>query len=485
MILYKHYCLCCHRKQPETIEHILLDCRKWIEERENTLMIFINKDIYRCVSNTDLVPNLLRKKLVGEFLGGELKISVSVIRKKENVRSVNMTLATASFLTLIHTSRLLILERISVSPAPMNQSHHDSISTSSLALLQDRIVQNLGGFVKGRWAAEVKLFKVTAEHQKRVNIKALAEAKAQTAATASINKIKAELGISPLQQTVSTPNNPSTSSPVLSTEIESFTDTDLDSDNELKPLSELRTSTSLLKLNSQTGSASDLVPLSIQSSISSKNTTGHLEDQRMYVLSMDTLSDTQSYNPLCNTNQPSGNIVNLDYLGSDCLNNGKIETFSNEKKFPENVTSQTMCSLNVGYNNQHPGKRQQWVAFDQSKKAFLVGPEYEFIVSKLKNIWKLRQSGKIEGYSFYLQDFSIGIGNLMVGTAYKGLIIHIEYTACGSLEQTEDLIDEMSRLILPSKSNVKKAKLEDHLKTENKGLVAMQYVSLFTENNLI
>ncbi|PVU95341.1 hypothetical protein BB561_001856 [Smittium simulii] len=89
---------------------------------------FIDKDIYRCVSNTDLVPNLLRKKLVGEFLGGELKISVSVIRKKENVRSVNMTLATASFLTLIHTSRLLILERISVSPAPMNQSHHGTAS---------------------------------------------------------------------------------------------------------------------------------------------------------------------------------------------------------------------------------------------------------------------------------------------------------------------------------------------------------------------
>ncbi|PVU88547.1 hypothetical protein BB561_005788 [Smittium simulii] len=37
-----------------------------------------------------------------------------------------MTLATASFLTLIHTSRLLILERISVSPAPMNQSHHST-----------------------------------------------------------------------------------------------------------------------------------------------------------------------------------------------------------------------------------------------------------------------------------------------------------------------------------------------------------------------
>ncbi|PVU87377.1 hypothetical protein BB561_006368, partial [Smittium simulii] len=42
--------------------------------------------------------------------------------------SFNMTLATASFLTLIHTSRLLILEKIGVSPAPMNQSHHGTAS---------------------------------------------------------------------------------------------------------------------------------------------------------------------------------------------------------------------------------------------------------------------------------------------------------------------------------------------------------------------
>ncbi|PVU95946.1 hypothetical protein BB561_001506 [Smittium simulii] len=98
----------------------------------------LHKDIYRCVSNTDLVPNLLRKKLVGEFLGGELKISVSVIRKKENVRSVNMTLATASFLTLIHTSRLLILERISVSPAPMNQSHHGGELKISVSVIRKK-----------------------------------------------------------------------------------------------------------------------------------------------------------------------------------------------------------------------------------------------------------------------------------------------------------------------------------------------------------
>ncbi|PVU99711.1 hypothetical protein BB559_000461 [Furculomyces boomerangus] len=122
---------------------------------------------------------------------------------------------------------------------------------------------------------------------------------------------------------------------------------------------------------------------------------------------------------------------------------------------------------------------------DVIKGVYLADPEMDNIFSKLKNLWKLRQSAKVEGYTFDLVDFVISIGNMMVGTAYKGLIVQIEYLPCDDFTKTESLLDEMARMVFPERGVFRKGKLYSSEKNREGGQVATQYVNLFTENNLI
>ncbi|CAO3598826.1 unnamed protein product [Absidia cylindrospora] len=51
--------------------------------------------------------------------------------------------------------------------------------------------------------------------------------------------------------------------------------------------------------------------------------------------------------------------------------------------------------------------------------------EMESILSRLKNIWQLRQSITVEGTSFDIDDFTLRVANILVGSTYKGLLLEV------------------------------------------------------------
>lgn len=53
--------------------------------------------------------------------------------------------------------------------------------------------------------------------------------------------------------------------------------------------------------------------------------------------------------------------------------------------------------------------------------------EMELILSRLKNLWQLRQSVTIEGTSYEIGDFTLRVANILIGSTYKGLLLEVNY----------------------------------------------------------
>ncbi|OLY79348.1 hypothetical protein AYI68_g6584, partial [Smittium mucronatum] len=104
---------------PETIEHLFLVCEKWDNVRRNTIEKFFaqNNNFNESVSVSSPDPAQLEQ--VGKLLGGESKKSFCQLRA--DAANQIIELGTAKFLDGIRVARLLILESIGRSPAPLNQ----------------------------------------------------------------------------------------------------------------------------------------------------------------------------------------------------------------------------------------------------------------------------------------------------------------------------------------------------------------------------
>ncbi|KAI7875004.1 TATA-binding related factor [Lichtheimia hyalospora FSU 10163] len=68
--------------------------------------------------------------------------------------------------------------------------------------------------------------------------------------------------------------------------------------------------------------------------------------------------------------------------------------------------------------------------------------ELEIILSRLKNLWQMRQSVMIEGTSFEIGDFTLRVANILLGSTYKGLLLEISYHPCSAPNVAADLFRE-------------------------------------------
>lgn len=116
---YKTCCPFCRNSVPETIEHLLLVCRKWHAVRLNTIEYFFIKNYNFNLNDNVTFPDPAQLEQVGKLLGGESKQSFSQLRAGMAYQIIE--LATAKFLDGIRATRSLILKGINESPAPLNQ----------------------------------------------------------------------------------------------------------------------------------------------------------------------------------------------------------------------------------------------------------------------------------------------------------------------------------------------------------------------------
>ncbi|KAI8366467.1 mediator complex, subunit Med20, partial [Choanephora cucurbitarum] len=75
--------------------------------------------------------------------------------------------------------------------------------------------------------------------------------------------------------------------------------------------------------------------------------------------------------------------------------------------------------------------------------------EMEVILSRLKNLWQLRQSVTIEGTSYEIGDFTLRVANILLGSTYKGLLLEIGYHPCSTPNNTSLLFQEFVQSIVP------------------------------------
>ncbi|KAL0083989.1 TATA-binding related factor [Phycomyces blakesleeanus] len=75
--------------------------------------------------------------------------------------------------------------------------------------------------------------------------------------------------------------------------------------------------------------------------------------------------------------------------------------------------------------------------------------EMEIILSRLKNLWQLRQSVVVEGTSYEIGDFTLRVANILLGSAYKGLLLEIDYHPCSAPNVASDLLREFVENIVP------------------------------------
>ncbi|KAJ1972693.1 hypothetical protein H4R34_005321 [Dimargaris verticillata] len=80
--------------------------------------------------------------------------------------------------------------------------------------------------------------------------------------------------------------------------------------------------------------------------------------------------------------------------------------------------------------------------------------ELEAIVHKLKNLWVARQSSQIDGHLYDLGDFRVRMGNMMVGTANKGVIVEVEYVPCCYPQACQRILAEFIGLLMPSNAQL-------------------------------
>ncbi|KAI8320302.1 hypothetical protein GQ54DRAFT_222014 [Martensiomyces pterosporus] len=135
--------------------------------------------------------------------------------------------------------------------------------------------------------------------------------------------------------------------------------------------------------------------------------------------------------------------------------------------------------------------RRQYIVMASNRVVVETEPEMENILLRLKNLWTPRQSARIEGYSYEGDDWVIRIGNMMVGTSYKGLVIEINYLPCSNPDQTYGLMRELLMMILPPDAQIdanggvdyQRAGLDPQCMTDRH--TAYQYVHLFTQSSLL
>ncbi|KAI8139254.1 mediator complex, subunit Med20 [Fennellomyces sp. T-0311] len=75
--------------------------------------------------------------------------------------------------------------------------------------------------------------------------------------------------------------------------------------------------------------------------------------------------------------------------------------------------------------------------------------ELETILSRLKNLWHMRQNIVIEGTSFEVGDFTIRVANILLGSTYKGLLLEITYHPCSAPNIAADLLREFVESVVP------------------------------------
>ncbi|OZJ04649.1 hypothetical protein BZG36_02896 [Bifiguratus adelaidae] len=76
--------------------------------------------------------------------------------------------------------------------------------------------------------------------------------------------------------------------------------------------------------------------------------------------------------------------------------------------------------------------------------------ELDTILGKLKNCWAVRQTIIVEGAIFEVGDFTLRIANLLLGQAYKGLLLEIEYGPATAPNSALGPIQNFLQAITPS-----------------------------------
>ncbi|KAF7721207.1 hypothetical protein EC973_005107 [Apophysomyces ossiformis] len=76
--------------------------------------------------------------------------------------------------------------------------------------------------------------------------------------------------------------------------------------------------------------------------------------------------------------------------------------------------------------------------------------EIEFILSRLKNLWQLRQSVTLEGTSYEIGDFTLRVANILLGSTYKGLLLEIDYRPCSAPNTAREMFKEFIESLVPS-----------------------------------
>ncbi|KAI9304484.1 mediator complex, subunit Med20 [Cunninghamella echinulata] len=117
--------------------------------------------------------------------------------------------------------------------------------------------------------------------------------------------------------------------------------------------------------------------------------------------------------------------------------------------------------------------------------------EMESILSRLKNIWQLRQNITIEGTSFDIDDFTLRVANILIGSTYKGLLLEVDYHPCSVPHVANDLFREFIESILPPTAQLS---CEYNYNFEQVGLsnqeftfahTGYQYMMLFRNDGLL
>ncbi|KAI7869169.1 mediator complex, subunit Med20 [Spinellus fusiger] len=117
--------------------------------------------------------------------------------------------------------------------------------------------------------------------------------------------------------------------------------------------------------------------------------------------------------------------------------------------------------------------------------------EMEIVLSRLKNLWQLRQSIVIEGISYEVGDFTLRVANILLGSTYKGLLLEVNYHPCSIPNNASNLLREFVDSIVPPTANLS---CEYEYDYESVGLsnydfttahTGYQYMMLFKNDSLL
>ncbi|ORZ01043.1 mediator complex, subunit Med20 [Syncephalastrum racemosum] len=117
--------------------------------------------------------------------------------------------------------------------------------------------------------------------------------------------------------------------------------------------------------------------------------------------------------------------------------------------------------------------------------------EIEVILSRLKNLWQLRQNVYIEGVTYEIGDFTLRVANILLGSTYKGLLLEATYHPCSTPNVSSDLIREFVKSIVPKTAELS---AEYEYNYETVGLsnndfttahTGYQYMMLFRNDGLL